>query len=1176
MAAPSRAASNKELDGLALRLRLLGGGSTGDGELFWANATLLSPRRAVTTHHVVARIEDKQRLWLWGRGREVPATIVASDPEVDFAVLEPEDIFPHAGISLASTVPRPGASWECVFRRPSSELARAWGVVGGTVEIDGRPHLELKVESPEDTPLGGLSGAPIMVDGSVVGIAARADGLRWYAISISAMAESRVTDAVRVLLRATPELFERLSISSKRALSQADAIRRSIGSTAVHMEHLIAGLYEKKDGPTQRLFHGAGLAPSDVRKLLSDVAEKELPETYPVNDVDRIPPSSAHVQKALSDALHIAEASGAAQLQSRHLLYGALSVDECHVVQALRERGIKKEDIQLTDPATTPAPTPTRALPELLAGLHTDSTTGTDLLDLKHEVAALSGVLVAEDVEPPISVGLFGDWGSGKSFFMNKMEEQIDAYAKGASDDAKSGKSNPFCKEVVQLKFNAWHYADKDLWASLASEIFERLSEKLEARVTAKGSTLSPRDRLLAAASSASDVLASAEKQEAAATRKLQETEQRLATLQKRDDEIEAGLSPATIAQEVVKAATQDARVQKQLDDAADKLGLQSADRAARDVRAELLELGKAAGFFWGVWRGLRRGGPRLWVLSLVTIVLVVVAVPVAIHYGLLKQLAAIVPVATGALAWLAKELRPIVARVNDAMKTVQSVQQANQETIERKRREREQEAEKERTSNRTQVEEAQKRVAQARSDLDGIQRRLDDMRADRQMAKFLRERFESADYTKQFGSIARARNDFERLCDLFKQAKSEAQDRPANQAEGPLGPPIDRIVIYIDDLDRCPEDKVVDVLQAVHLLLAFDLFVVVVGVDPRWLLHSLRQHSEAFREPEEEEAALDEEQVHWQSTPFSYLEKIFQIPFTLRPMESGGYEAMIDSLVSPMKRKKEATTERVEVSGAVEATSTEGTGTSQAPSGAASEQVDSGAAAPLQKTPAEQPPQPQQAGGSPPSPPPEPDREYLLISDRERAYMKLMFPLIPTPRSTNRYVNVYRLLRATIPSTERESFEAEGGDHRIVLLLLAMLTGNPAETTEIIRDLLETPHAEPWWDFLETYRGRSSTGAPDRETQMTAEGWRQLFERMEAIRKAVTDPWPATRFREWAPRVARYSFQSGRVLLAARGSSASVPRARKSARPAAVATPAVHQGLLKHDEAGTPPHRAV
>ena len=38
--------------------------------------------------------------------------------------------------------------------------------------------------------------------------------------------------------------------------------------------------------------------------------------------------------------------------------------------------------------------------------------------------------------------------------------------------------------------------------------------------------------------------------------------------------------------------------------------------------------------------------------------------------------------------------------------------------------------------------------------------------------------------------------------------------------------------LLYIDDLDRCSEDKVVKVLEAVHLLLAFKLFVVIVAVE--------------------------------------------------------------------------------------------------------------------------------------------------------------------------------------------------------------------------------------------------------------------------------------------------------------------------------------------------------
>ena len=51
----------------------------------------------------------------------------------------------------------------------------------------------------------------------------------------------------------------------------------------------------------------------------------------------------------------------------------------------------------------------------------------------------------------------------------------------------------------------------------------------------------------------------------------------------------------------------------------------------------------------------------------------------------------------------------------------------------------------------------------------------------------------------------------------------------------------VNRIILYIDDLDRCPPEKVVDVLRAIHLLLAFRLFVVVVAVDARWMKRSLK-----------------------------------------------------------------------------------------------------------------------------------------------------------------------------------------------------------------------------------------------------------------------------------------------------------------------------------------------
>ena len=162
-------------------------------------------------------------------------------------------------------------------------------------------------------------------------------------------------------------------------------------------------------------------------------------------------------------------------------------------------------------------------------------------------------------------------------------------------------------------------------------------------------------------------------------------------------------------------------------------------------------------------------------------------------------------------------------------------------------------------------------------------------------MAEFVRVRQASNVYKSRLGVVARARDDFEELTRLLVREWPDPD--PEKEAEdGPK--PIERIILYIDDLDRVKEKEVVAVLQAVHLLLAFRLFVVVVAVDPRWLLHSLRVESSVFNADQQGLSDDEEDGFGWESTPLNYLEKIFQIPFALRPMGSEGFGAIVDNLV--------------------------------------------------------------------------------------------------------------------------------------------------------------------------------------------------------------------------------------------------------------------------------------
>jgi hypothetical protein len=104
---------------------------------------------------------------------------------------------------------------------------------------------------------------------------------------------------------------------------------------------------------------------------------------------------------------------------------------------------------------------------QLAHGYKSDKTDGEDQLGIQGEVNALCEVILDRDVKPPLAIGLFGSWGAGKSFFMEKMRNRIFQRTEQSTGE--------MIKDVCQIQFNAWHYADTSLWASLAVEIFERL-----------------------------------------------------------------------------------------------------------------------------------------------------------------------------------------------------------------------------------------------------------------------------------------------------------------------------------------------------------------------------------------------------------------------------------------------------------------------------------------------------------------------------------------------------------------------------------------------------------------------------------------------------------------------------------------------------------------------------
>jgi hypothetical protein len=237
-------------------------------------------------------------------------------------------------------------------------------------------------------------------------------------------------------------------------------------------------------------------------------------------------------------------------------------------------------------------------------------------------------------------------------------------------------------------------------------------------------------------------------------------------------------------------------------------------------------------------------------------------------------------------------------------------------------------------------------------------------------------------------------RKDFLQLSALM----NDWRHRRDRGEQAPL--PIDRIVLYIDDLDRCSPREVVEVLQAVHLLLALDLFVVVVGVDPRWLLRSLQsQYDELL-----ERAQDNEEQSGWKASPQDYLETIFNIPFVLPGMSSDGFK----DLISGLAREAERTHRLAAANAAVRDSASD----PELDADAIDVEPGSEVAALVEDRP--------------------PDLEVRAFTDGEMVVLAALAPLVATPREAKRLVNVYRLIRSTRDLGPSSTFLGDGPDRGI------------------------------------------------------------------------------------------------------------------------------------------------
>jgi hypothetical protein len=534
-----------------------------------------------------------------------------------------------------------------------------------------------------------------------------------------------------------------------------------------------------------------------------------------------------------------------------------------------------------------------------------------DPLDMVRDARAMAELVCLERAEPPLSIGVFGDWGSGKSTFMATLETEIRALSRQLEAEQGESGAATFVSDVTHVHFNAWHYSSGDLMASMAVQVFRALdpaegasdAEKVRARFIPPG-------RLKA--------LKTAYKAEHGG---LAETRRELDAARVTLEQVRAENSLGKVLSEQVK--------QEAVDEVLQAAGLDAGAvdvESAREVVRKTSEW-KALPAYFLPWFRRNRG-------LAVTLGLFAVAGGGAGllfgEYGL-ALLGFFGPI-IGVAGWLLKVIGSVLGPVREAQAAISDAEQRVDELT-------------------TRLESAAPGSAE---EVSPTSRKL--------LQFFSAQRARSNEYLDRLGPKAIMHEDFELLAHLLDEV------REAGDAAGL--PSTQRIILYVDDLDRCRPDKVMEVLEAVHLLLALPLFVVVVGVDARWLEGALASHYRG------------QLGGSGQAEPTDYLEKIFQIPYWLKPpvtpSDRTRYERLIDSLVE------------------VEPETGDGDGE---------------AGEPIKRPDTEESKQTLEVVAMEPRPPSLEERyDHIQLKQVELDAIKLLTPLISkTPRGTKRFLNLYR-----------------------------------------------------------------------------------------------------------------------------------------------------------------------
>ncbi|QSE98646.1 P-loop NTPase fold protein [Fulvivirga lutea] len=673
------------------------------------------------------------------------------------------------------------------------------------------------------------------------------------------------------------------------------------------------------------------------------------------------------------------------------------------------------------------------------APINHDGITDTkDLLDIENDVRSFALLLAAREVKPPIAIALFGRWGSGKSFFMKHLQKRINELSKhqGFLVDPSDEPVNPkrkekdnFCTGIAQIEFNAWSYLDANLWAGLVTSIFEKLNEYITDTTKSGVAQLRVQEKL-------KERLVSLQREKLT-------KEERLKNLidLKHSYQIESKNLKESIKTNFTKHILNHIDANDELraaHEAIEKDELLS----SLEKKLKLDELKKEAQVFNSFIRNVK-ATPGIKKYVIYATVSVLLGIVLYQFMGFEYSWASFLPILTG----FGIDIKALKKRYSQVKSFITKFNEVVGESVELQEEVQKHEALV--TESEQQIEDAKQQIDQISSRIEDFEQYMVNEIHQETIKDFIQSRADHADYKSKLGIVSIIRKDFETLSQLFYQADKAngeiedeelRKDREFINNQFKTGKNLDRIILYIDDLDRCSDEKVLEVIQAVHLLMAFPLFNVVVGVDKRCVRNALllKTKLEYLKiAPIADVKKLGINMVE----PGDYLEKIFQIPFELKDPGNSDVERFIDHLLQDQietEIHEEAETEidtapEIETKEEVEEKSeSEEVEAYDQPMFKRIKQVEEKMEVPEYIEPITTK-EPEALVSSAP--------ESLMLSEHEfKAIKEILYLVGSTPRTIKQYINIYRIIRAHKRPETNKAFD--DNDHLAIMFLLAMKIG--------------------------------------------------------------------------------------------------------------------------------------